>query len=177
MTGDRYSRISARFWIDTKGWRERDRLVALYLLTNVHSSMEGLYHLPIGYLCTDLSLSPKQAHAALSYIEAEGIVSYDVEAEVVFVRKALKHGAPATAKHITGAINRLKAVPSTCLWDDFLMACECHSSVLASRIRDAFESSDSDSGSRKNNGAGAQSTASSEMLFALQGQSGARGAA
>lgn len=164
MTGERYSRVSARFWIDTKGWQERDQLVALYLLTNVHSSMEGLYHLPIGYLCADLNLTPKQAHAALSVIEAEGIVSYDAVAEVVFIRKALKHGAPCTANHITGAINRLKGVPHTCLWDAFLMACECHADGLFKRIRMErlmrSASSISSSGSRTTNGAGAQSTSS-----------------
>lgn len=176
MTGDRYSRISARFWIDTKGWSERNRLVALYLLTNVHSTMEGLYHLPIGYLCADLQLSGKQAQVALSFVESQGIVTYDWYAEVVFVRKALKHGAPATAKHITGAINRLKAVPSTCLWNDFLMACECHSSVLANRIRDAFESSDSDSGSRTTNGIGAQSTSSfRDVVSTLRDQAAREG--
>ena len=164
MAGDYYSRISARFWIDTKNWGDRNQLVALYLLTNAHRTMEGLYHLPLGYLCADLSLSPKQATAALEVIERHGLVSYDDEAEVVFIRKALKHGAPRTANHIKGAIRRLRAVPPSPLWNAFLMACECHSNELAVAIRvelpNAFESSDSSSVLTANNGNGAQSTAS-----------------
>lgn len=135
MAGDYYSRISARFWIDTKGWNERNRLVALYLLTNGHRSMEGLYHLPLGYVCVDLGLSQKQVEAALRFIEDVGIVAYDHEAEVVFICKALKHAAPKTENHVKGAIARLKSVPTTCLWDDFLMACECHASELRDGIR------------------------------------------
>jgi hypothetical protein len=135
MAGDYYSRISARFWIDTKGWGERNQLVALYLLTNTHSTMEGLYHLPLGYLCADLSLTAKQAAAALAFIEKAGVVSYDPDAEVVFVRKALKHGAPKTKNHITGAVNRLRSVPWSPLWDEFLVACQCHASALADAIR------------------------------------------
>jgi hypothetical protein len=142
---DHYSRISARFWIDTKGWGERNQLVTLYLLTNTHSTMEGLYHLPIGYLCADLGLTSKQAHAALKFIGKAGVVSYDPHAEVVFVRKALKHGAPRTENHIKGAMTRLTAVPWSPLWHEFAMACECHSNGLADAMRAAwphvFESS------------------------------------
>lgn len=142
---DYYSRISARFWIDTKGWGERNQLVALYLLTNTHSTMEGLYHLPIGYLCADLGLTPKQAHDALKFIGQAGVVSYDPHAEVVFIRKALKHGAPRSENHVKGAIARLMAVPWSPLWHEFAMACECHANKLADAIRvewpNAFESS------------------------------------
>lgn len=145
MASDYYSRISARFWIDTKGWGERNQNVALYLLTNTHRTMEGLYHLPLGYLCADLSLSPKQATAALEVIERHGLVSYDDEAEVVFICKALKHGAPKTPNHVIGAMRRLKAVPRCALWDAFFMACECHASALADAMRvewpNAFASS------------------------------------
>ena len=167
---DYYSRVSGRFWIDTKTWGERNQRVALYLLTNVHRSMEGLYHLPLGYLCADLDLSPKQADAALDFIERAGLVIYDHDAEVVFIRKALKHGAPKTKNHIKGAIARLKAVPPSPLWDAFLMACECHASDLADAIRvewprafgreRASHSNPqySSSGSRTTNDNGAQST-------------------
>lgn len=145
MAGDYYSRVSARYWIDTKGWGERNQLVGLYLLTNSHSTMEGLYHLPIGYLCADLGLTPKQAHAALKFIGQAGVVSYDPHAEVVFVRKALKHGAPRSENHIKGAMARLRSVPWSCLWHEFAMACETHSNGLADAIRMewpmAFESS------------------------------------
>ncbi len=138
MAGDYYSRISARYWIDSKGWGERNQLVGLYLLTNTHSTMEGLYYLPIGYLCTDLGLTPKQASESLRGLTDVGLIEYDEDAEVVFVRKALKHSAPATDKHVIGAINRLRSVPDSPLWQEFVMACECHSNALAKAVRDAF---------------------------------------
>lgn len=136
--GDYYSRVSARFWIDTKSWGERNQRVALYLLTNTHSTMEGLYHLPLGYLCADLGLTPEEAIYALRFIEDEGVVAYDDKAEVVFICKALKHGAPTTQNHRTGAVNRLRSVPASPLWAAFLMACECHASALAHDIRVAL---------------------------------------
>jgi hypothetical protein len=139
LATDYYSRISSRFWIDTKDWGERNQRVALYLLTNTHRSLEGLYHLPIGYLCSDLNLTPKQAQDAIAFAQKRGLVSFDPEAEVVFIRKALKHGAPKTENHIKGAVRRLRAVPRCSLWDDFLMACECHASELGNAIRMAFE--------------------------------------
>ncbi len=151
MAGDYYSRVTGRFWVDTKGWGERNQIVALYLLTNSHRSMEGLYHLPLGYLCSDLGLTPRQAKEALAFIEQRQLVTYDADAEVVLIRKALKHGAPKTANHVKGAIRRLNAVPWSPLWHEFFMACECHASELAAAIRvawpDSFASSDSSSSS------------------------------
>lgn len=181
MPGDFYSRISARFWIDTKAWGERNQLVALYLLTNPHRSMEGLYHLPVGYLCADLNLTPVQAKAALAEIETRGLVAYDGAAEVIFIRKALKHGAPCTPNHITSAIRRLKAVPSTCLWDQFLMACACHAHGLADRIEMESVSASRWQGSssilklnKDTNHGGAKPNSSLKDAFVAEGQSGVR---
>ncbi len=146
-----YSRVSGRFWIDTKSWGERHQRVALYLLTNRNRTMEGLYYLPLGYLAEDLGITAGEAHDAVRFIETQGLASYDHDAQVVFLRKALKHGAPATARHVQGAISRLRDVRSSCHWDEFVMACECHASALAEAIRMEwgmpFESSSSSSSS------------------------------
>ncbi len=135
---DSYSRVAGRFWIDTKGWGERNQRVALYLLTNRNRTMEGLYYLPLGYLCEDLGLSPKQAQDAITYIEGEGMVAYDGQAQVVFLPKALLHGAPKTEMHIRGAMRRLSEVRASRHWSAFLAACELHANGLANAIRVAW---------------------------------------
>lgn len=130
-----HNKLMVRFWRDTKGWGERNQNVALYILTGPHRTMEGLYHLPLGYLCADLGLKPKEAEAAITFAADRGLIAYDAVAEVVFVRKALKHSAPRTPNHVTGAVRRLALVPWCDLWTDFLMACECHADALAHAIR------------------------------------------
>lgn len=146
---DSYSRVAGRFWIDTKGWGERNQRVALYLLTNRQRTMEGLYYLPLGYLCEDLGLAPKVAREAMAFIEAEGMVAYDDDAQVVFLPKALAHGAPKTPMHVRGAMRRLSEVRASKHWGAFLAACDRHASALANAIRmswpDPLESSFSSS--------------------------------
>lgn len=148
--GEQYARVSGRFWTDTKDWGPHNQRVALYLLTNRHRTMEGLYHLPLGYLCADLNITPRQAQQALEFIQTTGLVAYDPDAEVVFIRKALKHAAPKTANHIKGAISRLTAVPSSPLWHEFRMACECHADGLADAMRVAWPSLFASSSSSSN---------------------------
>lgn len=130
-----YSRVAGRFWIDTKTWGERNQRVALYLLTNKHRTMEGLYYLPLGYLCEDLGLAPNVAREAVAFIESQAMVAYDDEAQVVFLRAALAHGAPKTPMHVRGALRRLRDVRASKHWDAFLVACDTYASELANAIR------------------------------------------
>ena len=50
-----YWRVTPAFWGDEKvaGWNDDTRLLALYLLTCEHRTLEGLFRLPKGYIMAD----------------------------------------------------------------------------------------------------------------------------
>ena len=56
-----YAKISPQFWIGSTGRKLRDAgleatLVALYLLSNPHANMLGLYYLPQLYIALETGL-------------------------------------------------------------------------------------------------------------------------
>lgn len=124
----RYYPISPLIWSDrrVRKWDDRTKLLAFYLLTCRHRNLEGLYELRYAYIEADLGWSEKDVRRAMDALLAEGFIQYDDEAEVVFVRNALKYQAPKSKNQITGAINAVQEVPDTALMDAFLETAETH---------------------------------------------------
>lgn len=116
-----YYPISPLFWADdkTRQWSDPPRLLALYLLTCEHRNLEGLYRLPKDYVRSDLKWSGSKLAGAWKQLEEDEFLSYDADAQVVFVRNAMKYQAPKSGTQITGALKALAAVPRTPLLEAF----------------------------------------------------------
>ena len=58
----KYFRVSGRFWFDERAakWPDDLKLFALYILTNQHRTMEGIFVLPIPYMAADLRWPTKK---------------------------------------------------------------------------------------------------------------------
>ena len=50
-----YFRVSPAIW-RARTWTDDMRLLACYLLTSPHRTLEGLFILPKGYICADLTM-------------------------------------------------------------------------------------------------------------------------
>ena len=120
-----YKRVSPRFWPEAQagGWTDDMKMLALYLLTCEHRTTEGLYRLPVEYMAADLSgadglgcdlagaWSPERVRAALARLSADGFVSYDHAARVVFLPRALAYQAPENPNQRKAAIKSLRGLP------------------------------------------------------------------
>jgi len=85
-----YSKISPQFWIGSTGRKLRESgteamLVSLYLLSNPHANMLGLYYLPQLYIAHETGLGTEGASKGLRRAIEAGFCAYDEAAEVVFV--------------------------------------------------------------------------------------------
>lgn len=140
----KYHRVSPQYWMRSKGWDDRLRLLGLYVQTNEHRITEGLYRLPYAYIVGDLDWPLKVVKQKLRELQAAGLVLYDELTDVILLVDALEEFAPTTEKQITGAMKRLRSVPSTPLLAEFIRLATFHSNGLAERIRmempNAFES-------------------------------------
>jgi hypothetical protein len=135
MASEHY-RVSPRYWSGSRrSWNDREKLLGLYLLTCPHRTTEGLYHLPKGYIATDLGWTTRQVDEALATLLADGFLRYDDEAEVVLLPKALKRQRPTTVKQIAGAVRSLERVPDSPLWEPFMRACDEFAPPLSEAIR------------------------------------------
>lgn len=122
----RYYPVSALFWNDRKvlSWPERERYLALYLLTSSHRNLEGLFRLPKPYIQDDLDWPIDEVSEHLDALIEAGFVKYDEAAKVILLPKAMKYHQPKSKNQIQGAINALQEIPPTELWPDFMAAAQ-----------------------------------------------------
>lgn len=87
-----YAKVSPQFWIGTTGKALRmagheAQIVALYLLTNPHANMLGLYYLPKLFLAHETGLSIEGATKGLARCIDVQFCSYDAQTEIVWVHQ------------------------------------------------------------------------------------------
>ncbi len=115
-----YAKISPRFWMSGPGKELRKhgpeaQIVALYLMTNPHANMLGLYYLPILFMAHETGLGLDGATKGLRSAIQAGFCSYDEASEVVWVHEmaaeqigtALKPGD----KQCAGVRNAYASIP------------------------------------------------------------------
>jgi len=113
-----YGAIDHRIWtsFSIKQLSDNCKLAFIYILTSPHSNMIGFYYLPIPYMAHDLGWTIDTAKKNLLRLceESTGpLVRYDFDAEVVLVPRYLRYNPLATGNRQTGAISRLRELPST----------------------------------------------------------------
>lgn len=85
-----FGTVKPTFWNGPTGRSLREagpdvQLLALYLLTNPHANMIGLYYLPLVFMRKELALSMSQIIKALDKLAAVGFAAYDKDAETIWV--------------------------------------------------------------------------------------------
>lgn len=119
-----YRQIDARFWTDPK-IRElnlADRHTFLYLLTNPHTNMLGLYLLPLPYMADDLQQPLNTCRTAVERLSNANLIIYDQANRMMFVNHFLKYNTVAGNKREMGAVNKLQELPPTFLLANLLDA-------------------------------------------------------
>ncbi|WP_214051043.1 DnaT-like ssDNA-binding domain-containing protein [Morganella morganii] len=96
-----YGKVSPQFWIGKTGKEIREKghealIVSMYLLTNPHANMTGMYYLPVIYMAHETGLGLEGASKGLRRCIEAGFCHYDEDAEVVWVIEMAKYQiAPA----------------------------------------------------------------------------------
>jgi hypothetical protein len=138
MTPPRYYRVSPRFWHDTEGWSDDERLLALYLLTCPQRTTEGLFPFRSRYAQADLEWVPERFDKAFAQLLERDFVRFDATAKVLLIVKALKYQAPANDNQAKYAVKVLDELPSTPLTSDFKQLAERFSERLLNHLPNGF---------------------------------------
>lgn len=128
-----YFRVSPAIW-RARTWTDDMRLLACYLLTSPHRTLEGLFILPKGYICADLRWSPERLAEPFAGLTADGFIAYDEAAEVCLIVKAMKYQRPENPNMDKAAIRRLVTVPASSLDGLFHASAEQYAPRLAERL-------------------------------------------
>src|SRR5438067_3919831 len=125
-----YAKISPRFWVGGTGRQLRNAgpdamLVALYLLTNNHGNMIGLYYLPLPYLVHESGLSLERALKGLQAAVTLGFCQYDRTTEFVFISEMARFQVDdqlkANDKRCTGIQTLYESLPDNPFLTSFFM--------------------------------------------------------
>ena len=86
-----YRTIAASFWTDPKVKKlsPNDKLLFLYLITNPHTHVSGIYHLDLKYAATDLGYPMNTLSRSLDTLSSAGLCAYDESTEVIWVKKMM----------------------------------------------------------------------------------------
>lgn len=124
----KYFRVSGRFWFDERAakWPDDLKLFALYLLTNQHRTMEGIFVLPVPYMAADLRWPLKKIDQMMSALRDEEFISYDSDTNTILIRNALKYQSPENPNQSEACLRRIKELPKSLIIREFQMVARKH---------------------------------------------------
>jgi len=118
--------IQSQFWRDPKvrALSVDAKLLFLYLVTNDHSHISGIYYIPVTLIQHETTLSSKALREAFDSLTEASLVAYDTQTEVVWVINMLRHQTSycgMNGKIIRSVTNQLKTLHDSELIDCFVM--------------------------------------------------------
>lgn len=116
-----YTKIDSEFWRDEKT-RELSRdasLAFLYLITNSHRNMAGLYFLPFQYAAFDLRMTVEEVEKSIKELTSAGLINYDYNKSYILIKNFLKYNQIENANQGKGLLKALKQIPDTVLMIEF----------------------------------------------------------
>lgn len=123
-----YGKVSPQFWIGNTGRELKSKgpealIVSMYLLTNPHANMIGMYYLPIIYIAHETGLGVEGASKGLQRAVEAGFCLYDGVAEVVWVEEMAKYQIATSLKandnRCVGIQREYEAQPKNCFLSRF----------------------------------------------------------
>lgn len=116
-----YRTIDSRFWNDPKvrSLSRDERYLFLYLITNPHVHLAGIYYLPEPLALHETGLSRTGYRKGINTLSREYLVFYDEENQVIFVKNMLRYQGGGK-NHWKAAINQLACVHNSCLINNLL---------------------------------------------------------
>ncbi len=108
-----YRTIDAAFWTDRKvsALEPHARLLFLYLITNPHTHVSGIYYLDLDYAAADVSIKKNTLSALLDTLCKAGFCAYDQAKGIVWVRNMFAYqgsgdkNARSAAYHIANDLH------------------------------------------------------------------------
>ena len=125
----RYYRMACHFWSDEKvaTWPDSQKLLALYLLTTKHRTLENFFVLPPQYIAADMGWPLRRVKDMLLKLEADGFIRFDEKTSLLLVRNALRYQQPDSKNVQKAVIARVRNLPdSPELMNEFLSLARVH---------------------------------------------------
>ena len=115
-----YRSVEAKFWTDPKirALDPESKLTFLYLITNPHSHLSGIYYLPRMLIAHETGLSAESVDRVLDTLSMGELIQIDPEYDVIWVVNMLRHQGKGEKINIAVA-NQLQDLHKCLLIKDF----------------------------------------------------------
>jgi hypothetical protein len=97
------------------------KLLMFYFMTCEHQTSAGAYRIPDGYAAADLRWPLHAYLEARGSLIEEGMISFDDEAETVYVRGWFKLNPPMNEKHAQGTRRLLETLDSQTIYEEAIV--------------------------------------------------------
>ena len=121
-----YRTVDTRFWSDPKvrGLGRQSRYLFLYLMTNGHTHLSGIYYLPFPIIQFETGMDVEQVTAAMDELSTEKLTSFDPENHIIWVVNMLRWqigwGGRKNPKNMKAVANQLESLHECAIIDCFL---------------------------------------------------------
>lgn len=131
-----YRTIDAAFWTDPKVRRLSSdaRLLFLYLITNPHTHVSGIYYLSRGTIAHETGLTAKAVNTLSDTLSSAGFCGFDAESEVVWVKKMMKYQGRGEKNVRSAAHHIVEDLHHSTLIADFLDAYPEVKAIVGDRV-------------------------------------------
>ena len=121
-----YRTLDTALWTDPKMRALPDEAfwIFIYLVTNPHSHVSGIYYLPDALICHEARISAKSLNTVWDTLSAARLAYRDTVSEVVWVRKMFDRQGRG-AKNNQAAAEQLKTLHNCKLIKDFMQFYAC----------------------------------------------------
>lgn len=119
-----YRTVAASFWTDpkVKQLTAEGKLFLLYLITNPHTHVSGIYVLNLKYAATDIGFSKNTLSANLDTLSKAGFCVFDPKTSVIWVRKMMAYQGSGDKNLRSAAYHLMEDLHNSFLCIDFLDA-------------------------------------------------------
>jgi len=138
-----YRTVDAAFWSDPKinSLDPKGKLLALYLVTNPHSHVGGIYYLPEPVVMHETGLSKRELDTLWDTLSGAGFSRIDKKTSVVWVRKMFFYQGRGE-KNEKSVASHLRSLHNSCLVNEFLHAYPTVAKWVSDRVSIGYPAQD-----------------------------------
>ena len=109
-----FGQIHSRFWQNPAMLQvsEKARLLAVYLLTCHHSSMTGIYRMPLGYVAADFGWDEEIVRETVSELFQNSFVDVYEDLHLIVIRRFMKYNRAKNSNVIMARVKELMSLPA-----------------------------------------------------------------
>ena len=115
-----YRKINTSFWQDSKISEQmniNERYVFLYLLTNPHTNLSGIYEITRKQICDETGFSKEELNKLMKRLISLKLIHYDEETSEVLITNWSRYNWTSSAQLLKGVENELIYVKSLKLYN------------------------------------------------------------